>query len=197
MNKKFLILIIFIIISCSKEDDLPSLVQEEIENLPPLNFSIGMSEITDNSAKLKWTESKDPEEKEVSYELWLNGVLLESKFLELNYELQDLTELTEYFGEIVAIDPEGNENRESYSFRTEKFYQKFLKRLDYQYYDGYFRGGNPYSLIKADGENFVIAGKTPFGYNGNQFFVIKIDKNGDEIWKKLYPYQVGDHGILR
>jgi hypothetical protein len=46
-------------------------------------------------------------------------------------------------------------------------------------------------MIKANDQNYVIAGSSSFNGVGQRFFVSKIDYEGNEIWKKFYDYQVG------
>ena len=44
-----------------------------------------------------------------------------------------------------------------------------------------------FKKIIKEGENFIIAGETSsYGNDGRDFWVVKVDKNGNEIWNKTY-----------
>ena len=116
---------------------------------------------------------------------------------ELTYQIIDLDELTNYTGKIIAKDTNNNETSTTFSFQTKKYFLKYLKRYDfgrmnYDFGNGY-APGSPFSMIKTDDMNYVWAGKSgKSDGDGYQFFVSKVDYEGNEIWKKFYDYQLSD-----
>lgn len=200
MKKSYVaILISMVIISCSKSNpnnDFPDSDQEDVINLAPNDFDIEVVNITDNSATINWDEAIDQENDSVLYSIYLNQSLIINGISELTYQFNDLSELTNYSGKVVAKDTNNNETEVTFSFQTEKYYLKYLKTYDYgQINDGTNRRvyGTPCSLLKTSDQNYIVIGTSSDpGGNGSRFFVQKIDYEGNEIWKKFYDYQVGD-----
>lgn len=191
--------ITFLIMGCSKDDTINEIAEEEedeIVNLPPNNFDIEILNISHEDATINWNEAADPENDVVTYNVYLNQTLVVENLSELTYELIDLEELTEYSGKIIAKDSNNNQTEVTFSFQTDKYYLKHLQKYDYGQYsygpNGYAYG-SPHSMIKSNDKNYVIAGASAFP-NGNGFrlFALKIDYDGNEIWKKFYDYQVTD-----
>ena len=198
--KKFYsaLLITFLIIGCSKDEAINEVIEEEEEivNLPPNNFDIEIVNISHKDATINWNEAIDPENDAVTYDIYLNQTLVVENITQLTYDLIELEELTDYSGKIIAKDTENNQREVTFSFQTEKYYLKYLKRFDYgtvNFGTTGFASGNPYSMIKSNDQNYIIAGASAFpNGNGFRFFVSKIDYDGNELWKKFYDYQVGD-----
>ncbi|GAA4281911.1 hypothetical protein GCM10022260_23340 [Gaetbulibacter aestuarii] len=197
--KKFYsaLLITFLIIGCSKDDTINEIEEEEeIVNLAPNNFDIEIVNISHDGATINWNEAVDPESDIVTYDIYLNQALVIENITELTYQFNDLQELTNYSGKVIAKDTNNNETTITFTFQTEKYYLKYLKRYDYgqvNYGTVGYAPGSPYSMIKSDGQNYIVAGKSAFpNGNGYRFFVSKIDYDGNELWKKFYDYQVGD-----
>ena len=191
------LLIVFLIIGCSKDNPINEIIEEEeTVNQPPNNFDVEILNVSYNSATINWSEAVDPESDMVTYNIYLNQVLIIENVSELTYEIRDLEELTEYSGKIIAKDTNNNQVEVTFSFATEKYYLKYLKRYDfgqYSYGPSGYAYGSPYSMIKSSDQDYVIAGNSVFpDGNGYRFFVLKIDYDGNEIWKKFYDYQVGD-----
>jgi hypothetical protein len=198
--KKFYttLFIVFLISGCSKEESNNEILEEEEEivNLPPNNFEIEIINISHDSATINWSEAIDPENDTITYDVYLNDVLTIENVSELAYDFNDLEELTSYSGKIIAKDTDDNQREVAFSFQTEKYYLKYLKRFDYgtvNYGTTGYASGSPYSMIKTSDMNYIVAGKSarPDG-NALQFFVLKIDYEGNEIWKKFYDYQLYD-----
>ena len=177
-----------------KEQEQNDVDTGEKENLPPSNFETYIDNISYNSVTIRWDEAIDPEGGTVVYTIHLDGSVIAENISQLNYTFTGLNELTNYSGRIIAMDYQRNETFNIFSFTTEKFYLKYLKKFDYGKGDVWpYSHGSPYSMIKTKDLNYLIAGKSsrPDG-NGYQFFVLKIDYDGNEIWKKFYDYQIGD-----
>ncbi|GAB3659933.1 hypothetical protein GCM10028791_33620 [Echinicola sediminis] len=190
----------FSIISCSEDDPINEFIEnkeeKEVINLGPTDFTIEITNVSDDEATIHWSKAEDPENDPVSYSIYLNQTLLIEGISELTYRFNNLSELTSYSGKVVAKDTNKNEAEALFSFETKKYYLKYLKRYDYGPYDfgtTKYAGGNPYCMIKTNDQNYVIAGKSakPDG-DAYQFFVLKTDYEGNEIWKKFYNYQLYD-----
>jgi len=194
----FTLLIAIFIIGCSKDDTINEIQEEQEEeiivNLPPNNFNIEIVNISHETATIHWDEASDPESDAVNYDIYLNQTLVIENISELMYVFSNLEELTNYSGKIIAKDTENNQTEVTFSFQTEKYYLKYLKTYDFGEYVNGPNGlalGTAFSMIKANDQNYVIAGSSSFNGNGQRFFVSKIDYEGNEIWKKFYDYQVG------
>lgn len=193
MKKKYLILIIpFLLLGCSNDESIRESEPEPVANLAPNDFDINIVNVLSNAATINWTEATDPENDLITYNIYLNGNMISENISELTYQFTELNELTNYSGKVVAVDSNNNETFNVFSFTTENYYLKFA--LEYDYIDTPFTGGGqPYSMIKTSDSNYLITGKcsNPDG-SGNMFFVLKINYEGDELWKKFYDYPVGD-----
>tara|TARA_B100000795_G_C22766198_1_gene425812 strand:- start:74 stop:1540 length:1467 start_codon:yes stop_codon:yes gene_type:complete len=180
--------------SCSQDNPITE-IEEEVINLAPNDFDIEIIDISHESATINWNEATDPENDSVSYNIYLNQTLVAEGISELTYQFSDLSELTNYIGKVIANDANNNETSKTFSFTTEKYYLKYLKTYDFgeiNFGIGY-AAGSSYSMMKTNDENYIIAGKSqrPDG-NAFRFFILKIDYNGNEIWKKFYDYQLYD-----
>ena len=201
MKKYCLVLItLVLILSCSKEEPISENEIEEI-NLAPNDFNVSVSNLSHSSVTINWSEATDPEGEVIAYTIYLDGELVAENISGFEYQLMDLTELTNYSGKIVAKDSNNNETAKPFSFITEKYYLKFVKAFNFgsaDYAVGYYNSGYPYSMIKTSDNNYIIAGKSsrPSG-NGFQFFIIKNDYEGNIIWEKFYDYQLGDAGNFK
>ncbi|UKM65073.1 fibronectin type III domain-containing protein [Flavobacteriaceae bacterium GSB9] len=191
------LLIIFLLISCSKENSINETNQEleepekQIENQPPSNFNVELVNISHDSAIINWSESTDPDNDAVTYDVYLNQVLIIENISELTYQFIGLKELTNYSGKIVAKDTSNNHTEVTFSFGTEKYYLKYIKKYDYGQYDygpnGYAHG-NPYHMIKTSDSNYLILGKSSNNGNGYRLFALKINYDGDEIWRAYFNH---------
>lgn len=161
-------------------------------NLPPEDFEVSVNDITDSSAVLDWNPgSNDPDGNQVSYKVILEGeVIVESTF-DKTFVLENLTELTSYSGFVIAKDEYGDETSSEYSFTTIEYFHTFYNEYDF-YYGPYASNGHVYSMIETNDGDFVLSGKCSWNGNGSQFFALKIDAEGNEIWKKFYGYYVDE-----
>lgn len=175
--------------SCTN-DDLQKPLDEKT-NYSPNDFEITIKSITDNAATLSWQKAIDPENDSVTYTIYLGQNIISDNMTSLEFNLTGLNELTNYTGKIIAKDSKNNQTIKTFSFTTNKYFLKFVKAYDYAD-SQYSKHGLPYSMIKTNDGKYVIAGSSNFNDNGAQFFVIKTDYQGNELWKKFYGYQIGD-----
>jgi hypothetical protein len=193
MKKYFLIsLFVSLIMSCSNDNPIIEIEEPKPElNLAPNDFDISIDNISHSNATITWNQAVDPENDSVTYNIYLNQTLIIEGISELTYQLIDLTELTNYTGKIIAKDTNNNETTTTFSFQTEKYYLKYSKIFEYRTEFG----GDTYSMIKALDGNYILTGKS-FLNPHFQFFVLKIDPEGNEIWKKFYNYELFDSWLF-
>ncbi len=176
--------------SCSKTETDIIEKEEEITNLAPNNFDITVINISDNDALINWTVASDPDDDDVKYNVYLNGDTIAENISELTYQFTALNELTSYSGKVVAVDSNNNETSRTFSFTTEKYYLKFLK--EYYFEDSStISVGIPTNMIKTTDGGYVVVGiSTDDNGFSNQLFALKIDSEGNEIWKYFYGYNI-------
>lgn len=109
MKKCLLILTLIIFISCDSDNDT---------NIPPTNFEVSLSSITKNTANLSWTESTDPENGIIKYDIYLNEMSIAENIVIQNYSFENLKINTVYNGKIIAKDISDNLTEKQFSFTT-------------------------------------------------------------------------------
>lgn len=191
INAVFLIFLLFMLFTGCLKNDPPNNNKppEDVKktNLAPKHFNVNTSVIKSNTAKVSWDIAVDPEKDNVTYSVYLNNALISKDLTTTSYDLTNLLELTTYNGKVVAKDAFGNETSETFSFTTRKYYLQYIKGYDY----ATTLGGSPYSMVKTTDGGYVVAGRTyPMDQNAFQFFVLKIDALGNQIWKKFYDYRI-------
>lgn len=197
MRKLFFLPIILTLLnfatSCSKDNLEEPIVEnpKEVVNKAPNDFEISIKSVTDNTATLNWQKAIDPENDSVTYTIYVGQSIILENTANLECKLTGLNELTTYTGKIIVKDSKNNQTIKTFSFTTSKYFLKFVKA--YNYADGQSsKHGSPFSMIKTNDGNYVIAGSSNFNDNGAQFFVLKTDYQGNEIWKKFYGYQINE-----
>lgn len=108
--------------SCSSDDvevtDIESQQEEqqqeeeaaediEEENAAPSAFELSSSEIESTTINLDWSDATDPEEKAISYSLFLDATEVASEVSESEFTLTELSPNTTYDIKIVATDDKG------------------------------------------------------------------------------------------
>ncbi len=81
--------------------------EEKKENQKPTSFKIDSSISTTNEIQLDWTDSEDPEEFQISYEVHLDGQRIKEGLLDSNFNIPNLEADTEYNIKIKALDLDG------------------------------------------------------------------------------------------
>ena len=196
----YIILSVIFFINCSKNEPINEIKEEEekeIINLPPDKFKIVTNKITYNTATINWEKALDPENDSITYTIYLNNELVVENLTTINYNFTDLAELTSYSGKVIAIDTNNNKTEINFTFTTPKYFLKYLKKYNYGKVDYGFTGyahGAASSMIKTSDDNYLITGTASFpNGSGTRFFIIKIDYEGNELWKKFYDYLLEDN----
>ncbi|SDI40341.1 fibronectin type III domain-containing protein [Winogradskyella thalassocola] len=78
------------------------------ENLPPSNFELTSATPSNVSLDVNWTEAIDPENENVTYDLYINEQLISSNLIEENFIFENLNAATIYNVKIIAKDEAGN-----------------------------------------------------------------------------------------
>jgi polyhydroxybutyrate depolymerase len=113
-----------------------------LKNQPPLAFEITEIAIQKTAVGLTWSESYDPENSNIVYDIYLNGQLKINGIKELTYKIDGLNPGS-YSGEIWARDSAGNTQKTIFTFKTisvdksvlvHKFIQYQGYKRDFAYY---------------------------------------------------------------
>ncbi len=191
MNRKILYLVIVLInISCSREHEL--IDEKNNNNNPPESFAVKVDSITSESAYLSWVKAKDPENDDVKYDVSLQGKTLLANSDRLELKINNLNELTNYSGEVIAKDLSGNRTKVNFTFNTLKFFLKFNKAYSFPQTN---YGGKANQIIKLRDNTYIILGHTRYLGIAKKLSIIKVDGFGNEIWNKMLPVDYeGDVG---
>lgn len=109
-NHTVLLFISLLIYACGKK--------EPAVNKAPSVFTVSVTNTTDKTATLSWTEAKDPEGSAVTYAITLNGQSAASNLSATNYSLTGLVKNTNYTGVVTASDASGNKTEATFSFSS-------------------------------------------------------------------------------
>ncbi|MBS7334115.1 MAG: hypothetical protein KIG88_11020 [Weeksellaceae bacterium] len=172
--------------SCSSDDNGSNILTEETydENQAPSHFITTVDQVTDSKAVIIWEAAIDPENDSVTYDIYLEGVKIATEIEQLSFTFENLEELKNYTGFIIARDTNGNETRSEFHFITFKYYLKFLKTYDYNLDK---EGGEVSSIAITQEGDYLIA-----GIKSRYPFVVKINGNGDLIWNKNFHFSDPD-----
>lgn len=88
------------------------------ENQKPTSFEIETAVSTTNEIQLDWTDSEDPEEFQISYEVYLDGQRIKEGLLDSKFNISQLDADTEYDIKVVALDLDGGSSEVSTQLST-------------------------------------------------------------------------------
>jgi hypothetical protein len=196
--KRFLTIlagIVFMIAGCKKNDPSPNSPTQNPTgtNNAPGQFTLSLEASSWDTAKIVWTKAIDPDNDSVVYKIYLNDTLKIQGFNGLNYTFRNLNELTTYNVKIVAVDNKLNETTSRISFTTNKYWLKFMRKVEYGPITGYSvqKTGQ---MVKANDGGYIIVGESQLGdppYGIINLFTMKIDSLGNKIWQQRYNYRAG------
>jgi hypothetical protein len=188
-----LIIVVFAIISCKKNNTPVNLPDPNITNNPPGQFTISLEKVSWDTAKINWTKAIDPDNDSVSYKIYLNDTLKVQNYKELTFTFKNLKGNIAYRVKIVAVDNKLKETANEISFTTKKYWLKFFRKVEYGPITGYSYQKTG-QMVKANDGGYIIVGNSQIGDWPNGIintFTIKIDSLGNKIWQKRYDF-VGD-----
>lgn len=193
MKKKYFlsnfIFICVLFLGCNNNDD------ENLTTIPqnqkPGDFTVQITQITENSAVLSWNAAVDPDNDKVTYTIFLGDNEVQTNLETTELLLESLMPLTNYNGKVVASDGNENASENTFAFTTEEgeiiseevsvVWQKSLGgTLDDEAYEiqqtsdgGYIIGGSSESI---DGD--IGANK-----GAKDCWVVKLDNLGNIEWE--------------
>tara|TARA_R110000868_G_scaffold372251_2_gene636090 strand:- start:364 stop:1692 length:1329 start_codon:yes stop_codon:yes gene_type:complete len=113
----FHLIVLYLSASCSKSNDNP---KDSNVELSPTSFNIILEEVNDESATIVWTASNDPENRTISYSIYLDDELIVDKTAVLTYTWEGLSAETSYNVKIVASNGDYNTTA-IFTFTTKKY----------------------------------------------------------------------------
>lgn len=91
---------------------------ETTNNQPPTSFNVSVTSTNPFYPQLEWTESLDPEGGNISYNIYLDDLMVAEGINNLNYSLPVLKGLTDYSGFVEAVDEQGKTTEATFTFAT-------------------------------------------------------------------------------
>lgn len=196
MKKKyflsFLILIGVLILGCNNDENLSVMPP----NQKPRDFTVQITQISENSALLSWNSAIDSENDKITYTIILEDIMIQTNLDITEFLLDGLVGQTNYNGKVVASDGNGNETESTYTFTTEGAVV-INEEISILWEKSF--GGSQIDVVNSlqltvDG-GYIIAGTTNSdngdvgdnndaeGYLGGDYWVIKLNNSGDLLWE--------------
>ena len=100
MKRIYLLVLVFLAIACSNDDD--RVQNDPQENEPLGNFTLTVDKITPFSAELNWTIPENAENTNVVYSIYLDDVLQQENVTTTTFLLEELSPLTDYTLKVIA-----------------------------------------------------------------------------------------------
>lgn len=158
----------------------------EVANTPPMSFAVSVAGVGAGTAEISWQEALDNEGGTVTYEIFL-GALHIDVGNETSYAFTGLNDGTLYSGTVVAMDDLGATTQSSFEFETLRLNVSLLNTV----------GGTGSDLgrriIKTASGSYLIAAESyltngffDLDYGNYDIWLIKVDSQGQVIWKKHY-----------
>lgn len=171
--------------SCNNGDDVPA---NENSN-PPSPFTLDITPSFFN-ATLNWTVPESDNNQNLFYDIYLDGILLESDLDTTSYELTPLEQATEYIVEVVAKNDDGQtgENINFTTLDTSDFSIKinqFTATSSSGYPVDFNYGYNSEGLCSAMGWDYSGSYNHNYEYNENGQ-IIEQRTNGLENFETVY-----------
>lgn len=153
-------------------------------NESPESFDVIVSEVFGTMADLEWNEATDPDGDRVTYTVWLNGEKVQTNLSETKIKLQGLEAESSYAGKVVATDSKDGLSESVFSFNTSEITIEWKRSF----------GGSNSDFVRAikqteDG-GYIVAGHSASSdgdvgenYGGSDFWIIRLDNNGNLIWE--------------
>ncbi|TSE09358.1 fibronectin type III domain-containing protein [Aquimarina algiphila] len=198
MKKKYflpnLIFICILILGCNSDDDQN--ITTTPQNQKPGDFTIQITQITENNALLSWNAAVDPDEDKVTYTVVLGDNEVQTNLETTEFLLEGLIAQTNYNGKVIASDGNGNTSENTFDFTTEEG-EIINEEVSIAWEKSF--GGSQIDVANAiqltvDG-GYIVAGTANSddgdvggnndadGYLGGDYWVIKLNNSGDMIWE--------------
>ena len=172
------LLLMAVTLGACKDDDEPTPVNEK-----PTAVSVSV-ETFKNEAVLSWTPSYDPEGTSLTYDIELDGSMVEDSYGNLSYTFSDLKYETEYSGRILAKDGDGNATATEFSFTTDFLFLQSYERYGFESfmrYDDRNRLSFIHDQVVAFDENGDLSAIGPDRFLRNSNGLINRIETGDSF----------------
>ncbi|WP_271769962.1 fibronectin type III domain-containing protein [Aquimarina algiphila] len=200
MKKKYflpnLIFICILILGCNNDDENLTATPTP-QNQKPGDFTIQITQITENNALLSWDAAVDPDEDKVTYTVILGDNEVQTNLETTEFLLEGLIAQTNYNGKVTASDGNGNTSENTFDFTTEEGEVIISEEVSIAWEKSF--GGSQIDVANAiqltvDG-GYIVAGTANSddgdvggnndadGYIGGDYWVIKLNNSGDMIWE--------------
>lgn len=190
------IFISILFLGCNATDDDESQTTVP-ENQKPAGFTVQVSQISDTNAVLTWNAAIDPDGDTIRYTVMLAGNEVAANLEQTEYILESLTPQTNYTGNVIASDGNGNTSGNTFDFTTEKNEIISGGEVGIAWEKSF--GGSQIDVANAlqltvDG-GYIIAGTANSddgdvggnndaeGYLGGDYWVVKLNNSGDLTWE--------------
>ncbi|WP_299247251.1 hypothetical protein [uncultured Aquimarina sp.] len=126
--RNYFIFFYLIILGCSSDES-----QELPINGAPSDFEVTVMSSIYNNSVITWSQSFDPEGKDIRYTVYLEGDQVGTELEERTFNFQELVPSTRYEGKVVASDSDGNQTIKDFFVITEgnlspsEFFIEFLE----------------------------------------------------------------------
>ena len=185
-----LTIIITFISGCNKDDNNTIV----LENFPPSDFKVLVSEITDNSALLTWDLATDPENDKVTYSILLEDNEIQSNINDTEFILENLNAQTSYNGKVIASDNKGGHSESTFSFTTEEetgiIVDETAVSIAWEKSLGGSLDDEAYKIIQTTDGGYIAVGSSESddgdvgGNNGlRDCWIVKLDVLGNIEWE--------------
>ncbi|MDY8135099.1 fibronectin type III domain-containing protein [Aquimarina sp. 2201CG5-10] len=186
MNKLFFFIIIIAlsIQGCKNDDDI--IIQAQNQN--PNDFSIEVTQITNNSALLKWNSAIDPDGDTITYTVFIEENEIQSQVSTTEFLLDGLTDQTSYSGKVVASDGKTGTSESTFSFTTTNTSNEFT--IAWQKSLGGTLNDDGYAIYQTSDQGYIVAGSAESNdgdisdnKGGKDCWIIKLDNEGTLQWE--------------
>ncbi|SMD41915.1 hypothetical protein SAMN00777080_0449 [Aquiflexum balticum DSM 16537] len=178
-------------ISCNSSIVDGQIKDPKPENLAPEIFKVYIDSINYDQAHIRWELSNDPEGFKPKYHISLNEQFILKDTSGTSYVIENLDELTQYKGKVIAEDPQGMQTAVDFEFTTTKYYLNFLTYVNFNP-DQECSNGFINSILNTQDGNYLVLGKILENRSNYLNYATKIDPLGNQIWMKYYPYDNGE-----
>lgn len=189
-----LILICSLFLGCNNNNENPPTIPQ---NQKPGDFTIQITQITKNSVILNWNAAIDPDDDKVTYTIFLGDTEVQANLETTEFLLENLMPETNYNGNIIASDDNGNESETAFSLTTEEDETISSEEVSIAWEKSF--GGSQIDeasslQLTVDGGYIIVgtsnsddgdvgANNDAEGYLGGDFWVIKLNNLGDLVWE--------------
>lgn len=183
MSKYFRLLILVVLIGCTKTE---TLIPEPIlpATTPPGEFTLSLTELRDVQATIEWTKPESGFTKNLEYDIAVNDSVLAFELTNLSYTIENLQADQEYSITVIVIDSLRNSSKQSIDIHTRKSFLQKVISFDLGYPD--------YSVFKkaieTHDEGLLIFGRGRAEIEYLNFFV-KLDSTYAVEWKTEYVFE--------